>query len=139
VGGASRQDQEGNHTFTVGCATLADQHSQFVDAHGMEVQAVYVRRLLQSNFVVYATPGVLGANEIPSTYPLLVTEVQKLAQVAEQAYQFAEALAGSDGDSLREFDLVDFAEYFGLEPIPTMSLALACQEVDKLQLVERGR
>lgn len=118
-------------------------HLQLVDAHGMEVSSVYFRRLLQSNasniFITPNAPRTTSAGSDGSgSYPLLVSEIQKLTRTPQQSYNIAEALDTSDGDVFRDFDLSTFMDHFRLDPVAKITVALACRTVSKQDIRTKG-
>lgn len=109
----------------------------------MEVSSVYFRRLLQSNasniFITPNAPRTTSAGSDGSgSYPLLVSEIQKLTRTPQQSYNIAEALDTSDGDVFRDFDLSTFMDHFRLDPVAKITVALACRTVSKQDIRTKG-
>ena len=66
------------------------------------------------------------------SYPLLVSEMQKLTRLPSQAAKIADALdTNTDGDIFKDFDLSTFMDHFRLDPTAKVTLALACKLVSK--------
>lgn len=86
-------------------------------------------RLLQSN----AATIFSGAPKNRDTYPLLVTEVEKLADEPEQADKIAQSLEG-------DFDIAGFVQHFALEPVPKASLLTSLRTLtSKPELRAKGK
>lgn len=103
----------------------------------MEVSTLYFRRLLQSN-ASQIFPTAPRTNDGGGSYPLLVSEMQKVTRNPQQAYKIAEALDTSDGDLFRDFDLSTFMDHFRLDPVAKTYLALACRSVSKQDIKTKG-
>jgi hypothetical protein len=84
---------------------------KLLDDSGVEMSAVYLARLLQTN----AATIFSGAPKNRDSYTILCEEVEKLTHVPEQAENFSQAF---DAD----FDLAAFFQHFSLEAPPKTSL-----------------
>jgi CCR4-NOT transcription complex subunit 1 len=103
----------------------------------MEVFARYLRRLLVGNSP-QIFPGINRNAENPGNYQLLVQEIAKAGQDAEQARTIAEIIDASEGDIFRDFDLATFLNHFKLGPVPKVILASAFTEVTRADLRMKG-
>lgn len=111
---------------------------QLVDSNGMDVFSKYFRRLLIGN-ASRIFPGMGRSVENAGNYALLVQEMQKLSNDADQATKIAEAIDSSDEPMFRDFDLSTFMEHFRLDPISKTSLALAFKKVNRADLRTKGK
>ena len=114
---------------------------QLVDAHGMEVSTAYFRRLLQSNasLIFSVNQNAQRSAADSGSYPLLVSEMQKLTRLPSQAAKVADALdTSSDGDLFKDFDLSSFMDHFRLDATAKVTLALACKLVTKQDIRTKG-
>lgn len=84
---------------------------KLLDDSGMEMFSQFFGRLLQTN----AATIFSNAPKNRDTYPVLLAEVEKLADDPEQADKVAQSLEG-------DFDLAAFIQHFSLEPIAKTSL-----------------
>ncbi|KAH0253727.1 Not1-domain-containing protein, partial [Aureobasidium melanogenum] len=112
----------------------AEKIQKLVDAHGMDVSTTYFRRLLQSNAPLIFSPNQNAQRSASDSgsYPLLVSEMQKLTRMPSQAAKIADALdTNTDGDLFKDFDLSTFMDHFRLDPTAKVTLALACKLVSK--------
>ncbi|KAG9619432.1 Not1-domain-containing protein, partial [Aureobasidium melanogenum] len=112
----------------------AEKIQKLVDAHGMDVSTTYFRRLLQSNAPLIFSPNQNAQRSASDSgsYPLLVSEMQKLTRMPSQAAKIADALdTSTDGDLFKDFDLSTFMDHFRLDPTAKVTLALACKLVSK--------
>ncbi|KAF2746507.1 Not1-domain-containing protein [Sporormia fimetaria CBS 119925] len=111
-----------------------EQLRKLVDTHGMDVFTKYFRRLVSQN-AAQIFNLTTGRNAEPNgSYPLLVTEMQKLRSEPEQAAKIAESIDSNEGEQFRDFDLATFCSHFQLDPIANMSLALACRSAHKADI-----
>ncbi len=110
---------------------------KLIEQNGMEVYCKYFRRLLQTN-AAQVLPGSGRAADTGGTYQLLVGEMQKITQDAQQAYKIAEAIDTQEGDLFRDFDLSTFMEHFKLDPVAKTILALAVKSASKQDLRTKG-
>ena len=109
---------------------------QLVDAHGMEVFAKYLRRLLVGNPQIF--PSSNRSQEPPGNHGLLVQEIEKASQDPEHARKVAEVIDTSEGDTFRDFDLATFLAHFKLHPIRKIILTAAFARVSKPNLRAKG-
>jgi CCR4-NOT transcription complex subunit 1 len=84
----------------------------------MEVFSKYFRRVLQNNAVTIFGTGARDADPNGS-YQILLTEIHKIRQDAEQANRIAESISSNEGDLFRDLDSV-----------AKTLLALACRKTD---------
>ena len=103
----------------------------------MEVFSKYFRRLLQTN-VTQIFPAAGRSADPSATYQLLLVEMQKITQDAQQAYKIAESIDTQEGDLFRDFDLSTFMEHFKLDPLAKTILALAVKSAAKQDLRTKG-
>lgn len=103
----------------------------------MEVFAKYFRRLIVGN-APQIFPGINKPVENPGNYPLLVAELRKLSQDADQARKIAESIDSSDGDIFKDFDLSTFMDHFKLDPVEKIILSLAFKATSKPDLRTKG-
>lgn len=114
---------------------------RLVDDNGMELFAIYFRRLLQGNAVTIfpgAARAPAASTDNAGSYQMLVQEMQKIASDPHQAIQIAEALNTSEGELFRDFDLATFTEHFRLDPISRVAFSSACRLVSKQDIVSKG-
>ena len=111
--------------------------SQLVDSNGMDVYSKYFSRLLTGN-APQIFPGINKVVENAGNYPLLVQEVQKVAQDFDQARKIADTIDGTDTDIFRDFDLATFLDHFQLDHIVKVALALAFSNANKADLRAKG-
>jgi CCR4-NOT transcription complex subunit 1 len=95
----------------------------------MEVFSKYFRRVLQNNAATIFGTGARNADPNGS-YQILLTEVHKIRNDAEQADKIAESISSNEGDLFRDFDLAAFISHFKLDSIAKTMLALACRKTD---------
>jgi CCR4-NOT transcription complex subunit 1 len=95
----------------------------------MEVFSKYFRRVLQNNAATIFGTGARNADPNGS-YQILLTEVHKIRNDAEQAEKIAESISSNEGDLFRDFDLATFISHFKLDSIAKTMLALACRKTD---------
>lgn len=104
----------------------------------MEVYPKYFRRLLVGNSP-QIFPGINRNVENPSTYPLLVQEMEKITQDPEyQSAKIAEVIDTSEESLFRDFDLSTFMDHFKLEPLARTLLASAFIHVSRPDLRTKG-
>lgn len=103
----------------------------------MEVFSKYFRRLLQGN-ASQIFPGPGRGSEPGGSYPILVSEMQKVTQDPQQAYKIAESVDTTEGDLFRDFDLSTFMEHFKLDALAKTTLALAFKTASKQDLRTKG-
>ncbi len=105
----------------------------------MEVYPKYFRRLLVGNSP-QIFPGINRNVENPSTYPLLVQEMEKITQEPEhQASKIAEVIDTSEESLFRDFDLSTFMDHFKLDPLARTLLASAFTHVSRSDLKTKGK
>ena len=103
----------------------------------MDVFSQYFRRLLISNAsLIFQNRTVQNP---PGSYGLLVEELQKITQDAQQASKIAEVIESSEGDLFRDFDLAAFVQHFKLSPFARLLLAAAFVRAPKGDLASKGR
>ena len=105
----------------------------------MEVYSKYFRRLVVGNSP-QIFPGINRNVENPSTYPLLVQEMEKITLDPEQhAAKIAEVIDTSEESLFRDFDLSAFMNHFKLDPLARTLLASAFTHVTRTDLKMKGR
>lgn len=104
----------------------------------MEVFTKYFRRLVQNN-AAQIFPGPTRDAQHPTTYPILVGEMQKMTQDLQQADRIAESLDVTDPELFKDFDLSTFMDHFKLDPMAKTTLALACKNASKPDLRTKGK
>ncbi|KAL9086881.1 MAG: hypothetical protein Q9165_006887 [Trypethelium subeluteriae] len=112
---------------------ITDYCFQLVEGSSMEVFTKYFRRLVQSNSA-QIFPGLARDTQNPATYSILVSEIDKITQDTQQADKIAESLDATDPELFKDFDLSTFMDHFKLEPLPKITLALACKSASKPDL-----
>lgn len=101
---------------------------KLLDDSGMEMFSQFFGRLLQTN----ASTIFNNAPKNRDTYPVLVAEVEKLAEDPEQADKVAQSLEG-------DFDLAGFIQHFSLEPLAKTSLLTSLRTLNsKPELRAKG-
>ncbi|KAK4696249.1 CCR4-NOT transcription complex subunit 1, partial [Lecanoromycetidae sp. Uapishka_2] len=104
----------------------------------MEVYPKYFRRLLIGNSP-QIFPGISRNVENPSTYPLLLQEMEKITQDPEQqSAKIAEVIDTSEESLFRDFDLSTFMDHFKLDPLARTLLASAFTHVSRPDLRTKG-
>jgi CCR4-NOT transcription complex subunit 1 len=131
VGHANRADQEGSSRapFAPPPNHILLTRYQLVDSNGMEVFSKYFRRVLQNNAATIFGTGARNGDPTGS-YQILLTEVHKIRNDAEQADKIAESISSNEGDLFRDFDLATFISHFKLDSIAKTMLALACRKTE---------
>jgi CCR4-NOT transcription complex subunit 1 len=101
----------------------------------MDVFVKYFRRLVQQN----AATIYQRSTETNASYPVLVSEMQKLLTDPEQPTKVAESIDTNEGDLFRDFDLSGFMNHFELDPVAKTALALACRAANKTDIRTKGQ
>ncbi len=102
----------------------------------MDVFVKYFRRLLQANASVIFPNG--RSNDSAASYPILLTEVFKLASDPAQPGKIAEALDAPEGELFRDFNLSGFVDHFKLDPVVTTFLLVAVKGGSRADLRSKG-
>ena len=110
---------------------------QLVDEHGMEVFTKYFRRLLITNASQIWSTG--RGTDTTGSYPILVTEMQKIPQELAQADKIVESVEFGDGEIFKDFDLSTFMDHFKLSVVSKVALAAAFRKATKTDLKTKGK
>jgi len=104
----------------------------------MENFPKYFRRLVSGNSP-QIFPGINRNVENPGNYPMLVQEMQKIAEDPAQAARIAEAIDTSEPDIFRDFDLATFMDHFKMDVLSKTLLLSAVTHVSRQDLKAKGK
>lgn len=108
-----------------------------VEQHGMEVFTKYFRRLLVSN-----APHVWGSarsSDGTGSYPILVSEMQKVTREVGQSAKIVESVDFGEGEIFKDFDLSTFMDHFKMSPVAKVTLASAFRKASRPDLRTKGK
>ena len=103
----------------------------------MEVFTKYFRRLLITNASQIWSSD--RGTDTTGSYPILVTEMQKIPHVLGQADKIVESIEFGDGEIFKDFRLSSFMDHFKLSVVSKVALAAAFKKATKSDLQTKGK
>ncbi|KAF2671384.1 Not1-domain-containing protein [Microthyrium microscopicum] len=115
---------------TVKRESQAEQISDMISQHGMDVYPKFFRRILQLN----ADYIFNNAAQPQGSYDLLTRYVQKIRIDPDEADKIAESIDTTEGELFKNFDVSKFMEHFKLDAVAKCMLALSLKNASKPDL-----